>query len=79
MVVVFPEDDLDAITKEIIVGNDGVADQLLVRDVLAMSYDRLRDLEALELEFPRDEHGKYLRRPTRGLDKHASCTRTAEV
>jgi succinate dehydrogenase/fumarate reductase flavoprotein subunit len=69
MVVVLPEDDLDAITREIIIGNDGIADQLLVNEALAMSYDRLRDLEALELHFPRDDSGSYLRRPTRGLDQ----------
>lgn len=68
MVVVLPDDDLSAITDEIIAGNDWVADQLLVRDVLAMSYERHKDLEALELQFPKDEQGRYIRRPTRGLD-----------
>lgn len=67
-VVVTPDDDLDAITSEIIAGNDWVADQVLVREVLAMSFDRLKDLEGLELQFPKDETGAYLRRPTRGLD-----------
>lgn len=67
-VVVTPEDDLTAITNEIIAGNDWVADQLLVRDVLSMSFARLRDLEGLELQFPKDEKGAYIRRPTRGLD-----------
>ncbi len=69
IIVVLPEDDLEAITREIIIGNDGVADQLLVNEVLATSHDRLRDLEGLELHFPRDGAGKYLRRPTRGLDQ----------
>jgi succinate dehydrogenase/fumarate reductase flavoprotein subunit len=68
MVVVDPDDDLDAITAEIIAGNDWVADQHLVHDVLAMSHDRFKDMEALEIEFPKDEEGRYLRRPTRGLD-----------
>jgi succinate dehydrogenase/fumarate reductase flavoprotein subunit len=67
-VVVLPEDDIAAITDEIIAGNDWIADQLLVREVLAMSFDRLKDLEALELQFPKDESGQYIRRPTRGLD-----------
>jgi succinate dehydrogenase/fumarate reductase flavoprotein subunit len=69
MIVVLPTDDLDAITNEIIVGNDWVADQPLVREVLASSYDRLRDFEALEMEFPKDDRGDYVRRPTRGLDQ----------
>jgi succinate dehydrogenase/fumarate reductase flavoprotein subunit len=67
-VVVLPDDDLETITNEIIRGNDWVADQPLVREVLATSFDRLRDLEGLELEFPRDSAGDYVRRPTRGLD-----------
>ncbi len=67
-VVVEPDDNLEAITREIIAGNDWVADQVLVRDVLAMSYQRLKDLEGLELVFPKDSEGRYVRRPTRGLD-----------
>lgn len=68
-VVVEPDDNLDAITREIIAGNDWMADQLLIREVLAGSYDRLKDLEELELQFPKDEQGRYIRRPTRGLDE----------
>ncbi|OGA04431.1 MAG: hypothetical protein A3I00_09400 [Betaproteobacteria bacterium RIFCSPLOWO2_02_FULL_64_12] len=67
-VVVEPEDNLEAITREILAGNDWVADQVLVSKVLAMSYQRLKDLEGLELEFPKDSEGRYVRRPTRGLD-----------
>jgi succinate dehydrogenase/fumarate reductase flavoprotein subunit len=68
MIVAFPEDDLDGITREIVAGNDGIADQLLVREVLTDSYARHKDFEAIGLKFPRDENGRYLRRPTRGLD-----------
>ena len=68
MVVVEPDDDLEAITREIIAGNDWIADQVLVRETLAGSYARLKDLEGLELQFPKDENGRYIRRPTRGLD-----------
>jgi succinate dehydrogenase/fumarate reductase flavoprotein subunit len=68
MIVALPDDDLDGITREIVAGNDGIADQLLVREVLADSYARHRDFEAIGLTFPRDENGRYLRRPTRGLD-----------
>lgn len=67
-VVVHPEDDLNAISSEIIEGNDWVADQRLVQEVLATSFDRLQDLETIGIEFPRDENGQYDRRPTRGLN-----------
>ncbi len=66
-VVVHPEDDLDAISREIVEGNDWVADQLLVNEVLATSFDRLKDLETIGIAFPRTEDGRYDRRPTRGL------------
>ncbi len=65
--VVFPEDDLDAIGREIVAGNDWLADQALVREVLATSYDRFNDLLAAGLVFPTDAEGRYVRRPTRGL------------
>ncbi len=67
-VVVTPDDDLDLITREIIAGNDLVCDQALVRETLATSYDRLKDMEAFEMSFAKDEKGQYMRRPTRGLD-----------
>ncbi len=67
-IVVFPDDDLDGILREIVAGNDGIADQILVREVLADSYARLKDFEAMGMTFGRDETGQYKRRPTRGLD-----------
>jgi succinate dehydrogenase/fumarate reductase flavoprotein subunit len=67
-IVVFPDDDLDGILREIVAGNDGIADQLLVREVLADSYARLKDFEQIGMEFARGEDGQYKRRPTRGLD-----------
>lgn len=67
-IVVFPEDDLDGILREIIAGNDGIADQVLVRESLAASYERLRDFEAMGMVYARDPDGSYSRRPTRGLD-----------
>jgi succinate dehydrogenase/fumarate reductase flavoprotein subunit len=66
-VLVTPEDNVDEVAAEIVAGNDGIADQLLVREVLENSYARLKDLEGLELKFPQ-ENGAYVRRPTRGLD-----------
>ena len=68
MIVAFPEDDIDAILSEIVAGNDGIADQVLVRESLAGSYDRLKDFEAAGMVFHRDEAGNYARRPTRGLN-----------
>lgn len=67
-VVAFPDDDLEGITREIVAGNDGIADQLLVRETLADSFARLRDFETMGMKFERGPDGQYLRRPTRGLD-----------
>lgn len=67
-IVAFPDDDIDAILREIVAGNDGIADQELVRNTLVDSYDRLRDFEDIGMTFPRDANGDYVRRPTRGLD-----------
>jgi succinate dehydrogenase/fumarate reductase flavoprotein subunit len=66
-VVVSPDDDLDAITKEIIAGNDFIADQPLIHKVLETSWDRMKDLEGIGLEWPKNEDGSFYRRPTRGL------------
>ena len=68
MIVALPEDDIDGITREIVAGNDGIADQLLVRDTLEQSYARLKDFEAIGMKFHRADDGSYARRPTRGLD-----------
>ena len=67
-IVVEPDDDIDGILREIVAGNDGIADQILVREVLENSYARLKDFEAIGMTFGRDENGRYKRRPTRGLD-----------
>lgn len=68
MIVAHPDDDIDGITREIVAGNDGVADQLLVRESLRNSFDRIADFEAMGMKFPRAADGEYERRPTRGLD-----------
>jgi succinate dehydrogenase/fumarate reductase flavoprotein subunit len=67
-IVVFPEDDIDGILREIVAGNDGIADQILVRDSLAASCERMRDFEAIGMTYQRNDDGSYARRPTRGLD-----------
>ncbi len=68
MIVAFPDDDIDGILREIVAGNDGIADQVLVREVLEGSFARLKDFEAMGMKFHRAADGSYLRRPTRGLD-----------
>jgi succinate dehydrogenase/fumarate reductase flavoprotein subunit len=68
MIVALPDDDIDGITREIVAGNDGIADQLLVRRSLEQSHARLKDFEAIGMTFHRAEDGSYARRPTRGLD-----------
>ncbi|HEU5018196.1 MAG TPA: FAD-binding protein [Pseudolabrys sp.] len=68
MIVACPEDNIDAITREIVAGNDGIADQVLVRKSLEASFERLRDFEGIGMTFARDPEGSYVRRPTRGLD-----------
>jgi succinate dehydrogenase/fumarate reductase flavoprotein subunit len=68
MIVARPDDDIDGITREIIAGNDGIADQLLVRESLRSSFDRVADFEAMGMKFPRNADGTHVRRPTRGLD-----------
>jgi succinate dehydrogenase/fumarate reductase flavoprotein subunit len=67
-IVVLPGDDIDGILHEIVAGNDGIADQVLVRQSLMDSHARLTDFEAMGMTFGRDEDGRYKRRPTRGLD-----------
>ncbi len=67
-VVVTPNDDLETIHTEIIQGCDGIADQRLVHEVLASSYEQLKELEAIGLHYPRDGNDEYLHKPTRGLD-----------
>jgi succinate dehydrogenase/fumarate reductase flavoprotein subunit len=68
MIVALPGDDIEGITQEIVAGNDGIADQLLVRESLEQSFARLHDFEAIGMKFHRAEDGSYARRPTRGLD-----------
>ena len=46
-IVVLPGDDLDGILHEIVAGNDGIADQELVRQSLVASDARLKDFEAM--------------------------------
>ena len=76
MIVALPEDDIDGITREIVAGNDGIADQLLVRDALEQSYARLKDFEAIGMKFHRADDGSYGGRRA-GSISPASCIRRA--
>ena len=67
-IVALPGDDIDGILHEIVAGNDGIADQELVRQSLIDSHARLQDFEKMGMRFGHDETGAYKRRPTRGLD-----------
>src|ERR1700759_4511676 len=67
-IVALPGDDIDGILHEIVAGNDGIADQELVRQSLIDSHARLKDFEKMGMHFGRDDEGNYSRRPTRGLD-----------
>lgn len=68
MIVALPGDDIDGVLREIVAGNDGIADQLLVREALQQSHARLKDFEAIGMTFHQTADGSYARRPTRGLD-----------
>src|ERR1700712_1004731 len=67
-IVALPGDDIDGILHEIVAGNDGIADQVLVRQALVDSAARIADFEKMGMHFGRDEAGAYKRPPTRGLD-----------
>lgn len=66
MVVVSPDDDLEACLRDIVEGNEWIAEQELIREILSLSYRQLLELEKMDLQFPK-ENGKFVRRPTRGL------------
>lgn len=66
MVVVTPDDDLQACVRDIVEGNEWIADQQLVHEVLSLSYGQLLEMEKMGLRFPKGD-GTFIRRPTRGL------------
>jgi succinate dehydrogenase/fumarate reductase flavoprotein subunit len=66
MAVVTPDDDFDKCLEDIIQGNEWIAEQELIRDILARSYEQLLALEKMGLSYPKKD-GKFVRRPTRGL------------
>ena len=51
MMVLLPEDDLDDYVRDIVMGNDWLVDQEMVKAVFQGSYSRLRDLESFGIRF----------------------------
>lgn len=66
MVVVTPDDDLEACVRDIVEGNEWIAEQELIREILSLSHWQLLESEKMGVEFPK-ENGRFVRRPTRGL------------
>src|SRR5262245_5952375 len=58
MIVALPGDDIDGVLREIVAGNDGIADQLLVCEALQQSHARLKDFEAIGMRS--EEHTSEL-------------------
>jgi succinate dehydrogenase/fumarate reductase flavoprotein subunit len=51
MMVLLPEDDLDGYVQDIVLGNEWLVDQEMVRSVFEESYERLKDLESFGMAF----------------------------
>ena len=66
MVVMTPDDDPDACLRDIVEGNEWIAEQELIREILSLSHMQLLEMEKFGLKFPK-ENGMFIRRPTRGL------------
>ncbi|MBW1801178.1 MAG: FAD-binding protein, partial [Deltaproteobacteria bacterium] len=65
MMVLLPEDDLDEYVHDIVLGNEWLVDQDMVRAVFEGSYDRLKDIESFGISF-RQSGGKYVWTKARG-------------
>ena len=68
-IVALPGDDIDGILHEIVAGNDGIADQVLVRAVAGrFPCAAARTSRRWACTSAATRTGAYKRRPTRGLD-----------
>ena len=67
MIARMPDDDLDAMLKELVYYYDGLVEQDLMEEILRQSSDRFRDYEALGHTFRKDAEGNYIPVPQRGL------------
>jgi len=62
-----PGDNMDDWIRDVIYFEDGLCEQDLVESVYEETFDRIKDLEALGVEFIKED-GQYRRFTTRGLD-----------
>ena len=60
MIARMPDDDLDAMLKELVYYYDGLVEQDLMEEILRQSSDRFRDYEALGHTFRKDAEGNYI-------------------
>lgn len=67
MIVMQPEFDVNDLLDELVYYFDGLCDQDQLQVILRASYDRFKDLENWGHKFARDEAGKLLNVPQRGL------------
>lgn len=67
MIARMPEDDLDAMIKELVHYYDGLVEQDVMEEILRQSTDRFRDYESLGHTFRRDAEGRLIPVPQRGL------------
>ncbi len=65
MMVLLPEDDLEQYVNDIVMGNEWLVDQEMVKAVFEGSYRRLRDLESFGIRF-RSRSGAYVWTKARG-------------
>ena len=67
MIVMQPEYNVKDLLDELVYYFDALCDQDMLRQILERSYDRFSDLERWGHRFARDEKGKLLSVPQRGL------------
>lgn len=62
--------DQQKLKEEMIYYYDGLIDQNMLEDILAASTERFKDYEAMNHEFVRDENGRLMSIPQRGLEHY---------
>ncbi|MEM4298171.1 MAG: FAD-binding protein, partial [Nitrososphaerota archaeon] len=62
-----PGDSLDSWLEDVVYFEDGLCEQDLVESIYLETYDRIKDLERLGVEFIKEADGSYRRFTTRGL------------
>jgi succinate dehydrogenase / fumarate reductase flavoprotein subunit len=72
MIAMQPEDNLADMLEDLVYYYDGLCEQDILEDLLVQSHERFKDYERLGHKFARDEKGKLLSIPQRGLS-HIRC------